>query len=228
MKMFLFTLLGVILLAALVATLCVWLARKIGNRTRLIAANIGEGTHETSALNKRADAAIATRHLLVKQGSDVNHIAVNGASDRPMGICPDSPTAAEDLVSVQLLGGVQGTQLMIASEAIAANAEVFTAANGKIQDEPTTAGIFYRVGVARTAAGADGDKVEVEPCVPERLVVIAALGNTNGEIAALTFTAGGATGPECEALRDKCEELADDVRALQAALTSAKVVTIAA
>lgn len=43
------------------------------------------------------------------------------------------------------------------------------------------------------------------------------LGNTDGEIAALTFSATP-TQAECEALRDKCEELADDVRALSTLL----------
>lgn len=38
------------------------------------------------------------------------------------------------------------------------------------------------------------------------------LGNTNGEIGGLTFS-NPPTQAECEALRDKCEELADDVRA---------------
>lgn len=39
------------------------------------------------------------------------------------------------------------------------------------------------------------------------------LGNTDAEISGLTFSASP-TQAECEALRDKCEELADDVRAL--------------
>lgn len=45
--------------------------------------------------------------------------------------------------------------------------------------------------------------------------------NTDNEIAALTFTALGATGAECEALRDKCEDLAEDVIALDTALQTA-------
>lgn len=48
----------------------------------------------------------------------------------------------------------------------------------------------------------------------------AAMGNANGEIAALTFSATP-TQAEAEALRDKCEELADDVRVVHAALTAA-------
>jgi hypothetical protein len=45
-----------------------------------------------------------------------------------------------------------------------------------------------------------------------------AMGNTNGEIAGLTFSATP-TQAECEALRDKCEELADDVRNIHSTLS---------
>ena len=45
------------------------------------------------------------------------------------------------------------------------------------------------------------------------------LGNTDNEIGGLTISAAYAQG-EVQALRDKCEELADDVRALKAALSS--------
>ena len=45
------------------------------------------------------------------------------------------------------------------------------------------------------------------------------LGNTDNEIGGLIISAAYAQG-EVQALRDKCEELADDVRALKAALSS--------
>ena len=45
------------------------------------------------------------------------------------------------------------------------------------------------------------------------------LGNTDNEIGGLTISAAYAQA-EMQALRDKCEELADDVRALKAALSS--------
>lgn len=45
-----------------------------------------------------------------------------------------------------------------------------------------------------------------------------AMGNENGEISNLTFSADP-TQAECEALRDKCEELADDTRAINVLLT---------
>ena len=209
--------------ARMAATLALCLG---GLRSEFAVANIAEGTH-IKAYGKKADGAIPTRFLLVKQGTDADHVDLCGAGDLPMGICSDEAAAAEDGVAVQSLVATDETRKMVASEAIAANAEVYTAASGKIQDEPVVAGTYFKVGVARQAAGVDGDLIEVEPCFPQRLVVIAALGNTNGEIRGLTI---GVTYSQAEvqALQTKTEELADDVRALQAALTSAKLITIAA
>jgi hypothetical protein len=134
-------------------------------------ANIAEGTHADGCITKLTDAAIATRFLLFKVGSDGNHIAANGANDMPLGIVDDEASAAEKRVSVQLLGVRSGTLLMVASEAITVGENVYSAASGKIQDLPAGAGTYYRVGVALTAAGADGDLVEVQHCVPQATVV---------------------------------------------------------
>ena len=46
-----------------------------------------------------------------------------------------------------------------------------------------------------------------------------AMGNADNEIGSLTFSATP-TQAECNALRDKCEELADDVRNIHTTLTS--------
>lgn len=139
-------------------------------RQALFLANIGETTNEGSKSFK-TDAAIATRHLLYKKGSDADHIAVCGASDIPIGTVPDEADAAEIDIEVCLLGIHSCTRLMIASEAIAMGVAVYTAANGKIQDLPAGAGTYYQVGYALTAAAADGDKVEVQHCAPIKLVV---------------------------------------------------------
>ena len=119
------------------------------------AANIAEGRHAES-VTKLTDAAITTRHLLYKVGSDVDHIAVAGATDTPLGVVADEATAAEEYVSVDLLG--KGcTKRMVASEAVSAGARVFAAASGKI----ATSGSVL-VGIALTAATTDGDIIEVE------------------------------------------------------------------
>ena len=133
-------------------------------------ANIAEGTHEDS-ITKLADAALTDRHLLVKFGSDADHIAVNGASDDPLGVCNDEPSAAEREANVIILGVSHNTVLMVASEAITAGERVYTAASGKVQDEPSAAGTYYCVGRALNAASTDGDEIEVEPCFPIALVV---------------------------------------------------------
>jgi len=186
--------------------------------------NVAEGTHEGS-LSKKADAVISTRFLMVKIGSDADHIAVCGAGDRPLGVATDEAEAIEDSVNVNLLGPSANTQKAVASEAIAVGESVFTAALGKVQNEPASAGTYFLVGRALTAAGADGEVIEIEPQAPTRTVVIATLGNTDAEIGGLTISASYSQ-TEVQALRDKSEELADDVRALAAALSEPSLVKV--
>jgi hypothetical protein len=132
--------------------------------------NVAEGTHAGS-IRKLTDAAVATRNLLCKHGSDGDHVAACGASDIPFGTMTDEAAAAEGELDVEILGITPRTLLMVASEAITVGEAVYTAANGKIQDLPAGAGTYYKVGHAMTAAGADGDLVEVQHCAPIATVV---------------------------------------------------------
>lgn len=157
-----------LLLALTVALLVVARLGKQLDKTTL--SNIAEGTHE-DALTRLTDAAITTRHLLYKVGSDANHIAVCGAANIPMGTVPDEASAAEENVALLLLGGAKGSRLMVASEAITAGEQVYTAANGKVQDLPGSTATVYLVGTALTSADADGDLIEVDPCVAQKTVV---------------------------------------------------------
>jgi hypothetical protein len=131
------------------------------------AANIADGTH-TGSISRLADAA-ASEYILVKKGSDDNHVAVCGVADVPIGVLASVPEAAEDGVTVKLLGAAPSTVLMIASEAIAAGVEVYTAASGKVQDA-TTSITYYKVGVSLTAAAAN-ELIEVDPCPAIKVVV---------------------------------------------------------
>lgn len=141
------------------------------HRSGLVRAfNIAEGTHEGS-VSRKAAGAITTRFLLVKPTATLNEVDIAGAADRPLGLCDDEAAAAGDLVNVNLLGISKRTLLMVASEAIAIDDEVYTAAGGKVQDLPTAAGTYWKVGRPIVAAGADGDLLEVEPCLPEKLVI---------------------------------------------------------
>lgn len=113
-------------------------------------------THD-GRCTKLADAAISTRYLLYKIGSDANHIAVTAATDTPIGTVDDEAAAAEDEVNVNLLNSDR-THKMVANAAITAGVPVFAAASGKIAPTGTV-----RVGIALSAASTDGDVIEVEP-----------------------------------------------------------------
>lgn len=152
-----------ILTLALVAIFTVLLVPALCARRRrseTVFANIAEGTH-TDSITKLTDAAIATRYLLFKVGSDANHIAVGGATDLPLGSVADEASAAEEYVAVNLLGKGP-TKLLVASEAMATTGvKVYAAASGKIALSGTVL-----VGTLLTTAAADGDVVEVSDCEP--------------------------------------------------------------
>lgn len=170
-----------------------------------------EGIHE-EAYTRKADAVFGVRHLLAKEGTDDQHFDLCGASDLPVGVCPDEDFAIEDNVTLYMLGATDQTRLMVASEAIDAGSPVYTAASGKVQDEPASAGTYYRVGRARTDASGDGELVEVETHAPVRVVVVAAVTSTDGTAAAASANLA--------ALAAEAEKIGDDVRSLAAALAT--------
>lgn len=133
-------------------------------------ANLGVSQH-VGSFTKRTDAAHALRYLLVKQGTDAAHVAIAGAADIPYGVATDEASAAEELVSVAILGAQDKTLPMVASAAIAADAFVVSAANGKIRTLPVAAGTYYIIGRALEAAGADEDVIEIASCFPIQRVV---------------------------------------------------------
>lgn len=126
-------------------------------------------THECS-VRRTNDAAVTARHLLWKKGAGDNTIALNGAADVPLGTVDNTESSTAMGQSVMLLGK-GSTKKMVASEAITAGEQVFTAASGKVQDTPAGAGTYYLVGTALTAAAADDDLIEVADCVPVKLVI---------------------------------------------------------
>lgn len=126
-------------------------------------------THECS-VRRTNDAAVTARHLLWKKGAGDLTIALNGAADLPLGTVDNTETGTGSGQTVLLLGKGR-TKLMVASEAITAGEDIYTAANGKVQDRPAGAGTYWRVGTALTPAGADGDVIEVQDCVPQIYVV---------------------------------------------------------
>ena len=131
------------------------------NADRVLLANIAEGIYPTGNITKKADAAVSTKYLLCKIGSDADHIATCGSADTPIGVMTDEAEAAEDLLNVFLLGSGAGTTKMIASAAILQGALLEPAANGKVQTLGGGVGTHHVVGKALNAASADGDVIEV-------------------------------------------------------------------
>lgn len=103
-----------------------------------------------------ADEAIAI-HLRVKLDSD-GKVTIAGLTDKDIGTAITPAFAAGDQITVKLRTGA-GTHKMVAIEAIAIGARLYTEANGKVQD--TAASTSFQIGTALEAATADGDVIEV-------------------------------------------------------------------
>ncbi len=68
------------------------------------------------------------------------------------------PAVSGDVISVRLRTA-NGTHKMLAAEAVAAGATLYTEAAGKVQDTAETTA--FQIGTALEAATADGDVIEV-------------------------------------------------------------------
>jgi len=114
-------------------------------------------SEETGFKSFKADGAIA-QHLRVKVGAAAGQVDVAGIADRDIGTAMNAAFAAGDVVRVKL-ASAPGTVKMVAAEALAAGALVYTDATGLIQDTSTSTG--FHLGIALTAATAASDVVEV-------------------------------------------------------------------
>lgn len=92
----------------------------------------------------------------VKLGND-GTVDVAGLTDRDIGTAVTAALAAGDVITVKLRSA-PGTHKMIAIEALAAGALIYTEASGKVQD--TAAATAFILGHALEAATADGDVIE--------------------------------------------------------------------
>lgn len=163
-----------------------------GLRQAFATANVETASGSHKVLTRRADAALSSRYLLVKSGSDALHAAVCGAADYPIGSTSDTPGAAEDIINVNPLSNSEYTRQLRAATALAAGVDVYTAANGFVQALPSSAGTYYKVGrtVAAAVQEASGSfTVEVATQSPGKTLVIAAATGTAATDVAALFTA---------------------------------------
>jgi hypothetical protein len=127
-------------------------------RGESLAANTYDAAVQThnETINRTNDAAITARHLLWKQGAAATSVDLCTAADIPLGTIDNTETATGMSQTVLLLGK-GATKKMVASGVIAAGAQVYSAAGGKVAATGT-----YPLGQALTAAGADNDIIEVD------------------------------------------------------------------
>jgi len=150
-----------------------------GLRQQFCTAN-GETTvgRHACATTKLSDGAHGSRHLIVKIGSDDDHITPAGAADLAVGLTDDMPSAAEQPINVHFLGGSVGTKRFISVGALADNLDIYQAAGGKVQGEPTVAGTYWKIGRTKGAAVQSDDTfyyVEAITQEPTKVIVLAAL-----------------------------------------------------
>jgi len=122
-----------------------------------------------------ADAAFTSRYLIAKRGEYDYSIAIAGQGDTPYGVVPDmTPTTDTDLsypLPVNILGLNEDTERMIASGAIAIDNLLTTDAAGQVRPVPSSAGTYWVLGKAKTAAAGQNDQVEVIPSFPYQVTV---------------------------------------------------------
>lgn len=122
------------------------------------------GSNDSGFLTFEAGAAIG-QHLRVKLTAGKLALAV--AADGPgveLGTTEEASFASGDMLAVRARN-VPGSRKMVANAAIAAGAEVFTAALGKVGAHANGS---FSEGIALTAAAADGEIIEVltQPASP--------------------------------------------------------------
>lgn len=139
--------------------------------SRLALANSAGLVKENVTLNREAEEAFATRHLLCKTGTAAaTQVLICTASSMPLGVVPDEP-AEGDQTTVEPLGIGDRTKRMVAGGAVTAGALVYTAAGGKVTELSASAGTYYKVGRALSEGSGDGSVIEVLPCFPLATVV---------------------------------------------------------
>lgn len=131
-------------------------------------ANNIAGDHDGS-LSRIAEAAINTPHLTLTYGTNpATQVIICTATTEPVGLAYDT-SAINTRVGVERLTGGGPTRVGIAAKAIAAGVRVYTTAAGKHTDTPVNN--CWLLGRSVTAAAADTDEYEFEPCFPVQQTV---------------------------------------------------------
>jgi hypothetical protein len=112
---------------------------------------------------------IAKRLVKFSSGTLVYNTAA--ATDDPVGV-NDYNVASGERASLMTLSE-DGSLEMTAAGVIALDADVYAAADGKIQALPTDGGTYRKIGIAMEAATADDDIIEILPYAYASTTVVA-------------------------------------------------------
>lgn len=100
-------------------------------------------------------------HRLVKMSAGAAVFNTSVATDNPVGVTKLNVKNGED-VSITPMNK-PGTVEICAAGAIGQGADVFSAADGKVQALPAAAGTYRKIGMAMAAASGDGSIIEILP-----------------------------------------------------------------
>lgn len=135
-----------------------------------------DNTHKNN-ITKIASANLSKGTVVKLKSTDTTKIEACAATDAAaIGIVLDAVKSGDN-VAVALLGIANHTVEAIANAAISAGAKVYLGASGKVQPAPAAgaaAQTVYCIGVALTAAYADGNIVELAHRAPTIETIAAA------------------------------------------------------
>jgi multidrug efflux pump subunit AcrA (membrane-fusion protein) len=116
---------------------------------------------ERKDLSLEAAAILANHRLAKMDGAGKAVYLTATATDIPLGVTRLNAKTGED-VSIAPIN-LEGTVEITAAGAISRGADVYAAAEGKIQALPGAAGTYRKIGQALQAASGDGSIIEVLP-----------------------------------------------------------------
>lgn len=133
-------------------------------------ANIGEGTFRDGIRSYLPDATTASRYLLYKKGTDVDHCAITGAGDDPLGSSDDQADSTTTPIAIHLFGATRGTVRVVTDGTVDDGEYVKAGAVGKVTAAASTDLSFGRAIIPSDCSKADGDVITIIPMVPAKYV----------------------------------------------------------
>lgn len=112
---------------------------------------------QNSPFTLLAGGTVAAKRLVKLSSATVVYNTAT-ATDRPIGVNQFAVTSGQAAAIKDLKDG--GTHEVTAAGAISAGADIYAAADGKVQALPAGNGTYRKVGQAVEAATADGDIIE--------------------------------------------------------------------